>query len=266
MSKLGNILLLVAGLAASAAWSARAGLIAHYDFTDGLLTDNEVGASYTLNEVREGTPQIVVDPAGFAVFPGVDTVGSRTYLETPAFGTLGVGQFTVSFWWRTPDLVQGDFQGIFSNDDGGSTIPFSWQIDDNGDNLRVVSQSGVSISYPESNLSANTWYHTVLRKGGSLATTEFYVTPEGAGSVTLAGSQNTNPGGLNTFRLGINRADDSLFAMDLANVKIYNDASVNLNDLLAEGPGLVIVPEPHAAGLLALGLMILLRFRRNPNR
>ena len=241
-------------IAALSVGSASAGLIAHYDFTDGNLTDNEVGATYTLTQVTTGTG-IPINADGSAAFGGSTATG---YLETPAFGTTGVPLFTVSFWWKTSTLAQGNFQGLFTNDDGAAS--FSWQLDNSGADMRFISQGNTALTYPESNLSVDTWYHTVIRKNTAGANyTQVFITEEGAVSPTLVMNQNANPGGLNEFRLGTNRNTDSLFAMDMANVKIYNDNTENLTDLLNEGPQLV--PEPSSSALLALGGLSLV-FRR----
>lgn len=50
--------------------TAPAVLLAHYDFTDGDLTDNEVGASETLTLVTNGATGLSITPMGAAMFPG----------------------------------------------------------------------------------------------------------------------------------------------------------------------------------------------------
>lgn len=253
-----HVLFLVWGM-----FSAQASLIAHYDFGDGDLTDNEVGPTFTLTEIQEGTPQVTLDASGFASFPGTEGNGNRAWLETAAFGTVGQPNFTVSFWWRTDDLVQSDFQGLFSNDDA-SADSFSWQVDNHGSFMRLVAEQGVSLSYDESNLSPDTWYHTVVRKqtGAGANYTQWYMTAEGEAAPLLIGNSATNIGGLNMFRLGANRNTDRLFAFDMANVKIYNDSTVDLTTLLAEGPGVVTVPEPGVASFIWMGAALLILRRR----
>ncbi|MGB0775451.1 MAG: LamG-like jellyroll fold domain-containing protein, partial [Akkermansiaceae bacterium] len=235
---------------------AQAALIAHYDFADGNLLDDEQG-TYTLTEVTNGTANVSLDSGGYATFPGNDTT-NEAHLQVTGPG--GAGTFTVSLWVRTDDWTQGSFQGIFSNNSGGSGASFSWQLDSSGGNIRVRSSSGVSsIDYATSNLSSDTWYNFIVRKTG--AGTELWITEQGAGTaVKVAEDVDTAPGGLQNFRLGANRGDDSFFRMDMANVKIYDDASVSLNTLLAEGPQLV--PEPSSAALLGLGGLALILRRR----
>ena len=56
------------------ATAAQAALIAHYDFSDGELLDNEVGADYTLRPMKNEEPSLgtvrLNSVEGTAVFPG----------------------------------------------------------------------------------------------------------------------------------------------------------------------------------------------------
>ena len=236
------------------AFDTQANLIAHYDFTDGNLLDNEAGSSYTLSETGSG---VSLDPSGFASFPGDDTI--QSYLETPGAVPIG-SDFIVSFWWKTDSFEQGDFQGLFSSNT--ANVNYSWQFDSSGTDMRLVSNgssANPALSDPESNLAPDTWYHTVVRKW-SENNTDLYITQEGAVSPLLVGSQGRNPGGLNFFRLGVNRNTDSLFRFDMANVKIYDDSTQSrVSTLLAEGPGLI--PEPGTFALLAIGVGLLAAVR-----
>jgi len=238
-----------------------AALIAQYDFTDGDLTDNELGASYTLTHTTTGSGGVTINPNGSATFTGVEA--NKGYLETVAFGTTGVANFTVSFWFKASTFAQGNFQGLFSTN--SSAASFSSQLDSSGPNIRFVSAGNSTLTYADSNLSVDTWYHTVIRKetGAGANYTQVYITEEGAAGPTLVMNQNANPGGLNQFRFGVNRNSDSLFGMDMANVKIYNDATVNLTTLLTEGPSLTVIPEPTTSALMAVaGLGLLARRKR----
>ena len=122
-----------------------------------------------------------------------------------------------------------------------------------------MSSGNTTQTYPESNLAVDTWYHVAVRKDTSNSA-KVYITEEGAASVAQAMSPAANPGGLQRLRLGVNRNADSLFRMDMANVLIYDDASVDLDTLLAEGPQLV--PEASSLLLALLGAPLLLRRRR----
>ena len=100
-----------------AAAPLQAKLIAHYDFSDGDLLDNEVGAEFTLQQMKlaDASPMKVQlnRLEGTAVVPG----GGRQapWLETDGPGALE--NFTVSFWFRTDQPCQwADFAGLFSSD------------------------------------------------------------------------------------------------------------------------------------------------------
>jgi hypothetical protein len=105
----------------------------------------------------------------------------------------------------------------------------------------------------------DTWYHVVVRKDTSNSA-KVHITEEGAAPVNQVMSPAANPGGLQRLRLGVNRNAGSLFRMDMANVQIYDDASVDLDTLLAEGPQLV--PEASSLLLALLGAPLLLRRRK----
>lgn len=240
-----NVLIVLAALPAHAA------LLAHYDFTDGDLTDNEVGPSETLELVNQGTNLITTTPEGAALFPG-ETDADADYLQVER--GLGAPAFTVSLWFKTETVNQGGFQGLFSNNISSSS-GFSWQIDVNNGSLRFVSATAgfapiTNAEAGEPQIEAGVWHHVVARKtGGSAA--DLWFGSEDAPLQSL-GTGNLNPGGLQWFRLGVNRNSDSLYAMEMANVKIYDDVNVSLVDLNNEGPQLI--PEAST------GLLVLLSF------
>lgn len=238
-----------------------AALIAHYDFTDGNKLDNEVGPNYTLTETTTGTGGVALNPNGSVTFTGVEA--NKGYLETTAFGGTGVANYTVSFWFKASTFAQGNFQGLFSNNN--SSAAFSHQLDSSGANIRFVSNGNPTLTYADSNLSVDTWYNAIIRKqtGGGANYTQVYITEEGESAPLLVMNQNANPGGLSQFRFGANRNSDSLFGMDMANIKIYNDANVDLNTLLTEGPSLTVIPEPSSTALIAIAsLGLTLRRKR----
>ncbi|WP_346189793.1 LamG-like jellyroll fold domain-containing protein [Rubritalea halochordaticola] len=238
------------------ATTSQAALIAHYDFSDGDLLDNEVGGSYTLAQ-GSGTDLVSLNGDGSASFSGDDN--NPAWLET--VGPGGAANFTVSLWVKTDSWNQGSFQGLFANNSGGAGTLYSWQIDSNGGDIRVATQAdGAIFSTSSAGLNSSSWYNITLIKNG--ANTEFYLTEEGAGSATHIGTVAANPGGLQSFRLGINRNDDKLFTMDMANVKIFNSVE-NVDNLVLEGAMVSSVPEPTSTALVGLaGLGFILRRRR----
>jgi hypothetical protein len=249
-------------VALAIALPANAALLAHYDFTDGDLTDNEVGPAETLSLVNNGSNLITTTAEGAAVFPG-EAAGDRDYLEVER--GAGAGAFTVSIWFKTDTINQGGFQGIFSNNIANAVDNFSWQIDVNNGVLRFVSAttgfgSITNAEAGEPQIQTGVWNHVVARKtGGSAA--DFWLGTESTPLQSL-GTANLNPGGLQWFRLGVNRNSDSLYAMEMANVKIYDDVNVSLTALNNEGPQLLAIPEPSTVLLAALVLPAFLRRRR----
>ncbi|SHK04827.1 PEP-CTERM protein-sorting domain-containing protein [Rubritalea squalenifaciens DSM 18772] len=233
--------------------TSQAALVAHYDFADGNLLDNEVDGNYTLSEFFDGSGAVTTNPDGSALFPGNDGT-NEAYLET--LGPGGSPTFTVSLWIKTDDWTQGSFQGIFSNNIS-SAASFSWQLDSSGGDIRVAG-TGASTSTSAAALNTDSWYHFVVRKTST--DLELYITEQGAGTANLASSVAGSPGGLQYFRLGANRNTDSLFRMDMANVKIYTDDDVSIDSLLAEGPELI--PEPSTSLLFSLSSIALLLRRR----
>ena len=233
---------------------SQAALIAHYDFSDGdLLDDEEAGTSYTLTQIQDGATEVTLNGDNSANFPGFDSgTSNRAYLQ--ATGPGAATAFTISFWWKTADFdVVGntEFQGLFTNATA-STAPNSFQFDSHNADMRLVGSGGLSITYAESNLSTDTWYHTVIRRtSGNVA--QLYITQEGAGAVNLVGTDTGFTGDLSFFRLGSNRNTDRLFAFDMANVKIYNDDTESLAGLLAEGSG--VVPEPSTILLTSIAAL-----------
>ena len=93
----------------------QAKLIAHYDFADGELLDNEVGQAHTLQTMRGLQPSLspvsLNNLEGTAVFPGGGSLAP--WLE--AEGLAEVDAFTVSFWFRTDQVdQQHKTLGLFS--------------------------------------------------------------------------------------------------------------------------------------------------------
>ncbi|MEM7395535.1 MAG: hypothetical protein AAF492_24655, partial [Verrucomicrobiota bacterium] len=107
-------------------FTAEAALIAHYDFSDGDLLDNEVGPGPGL--INAG-PAPVMSGDGAAVFasePNLNATGDN-YLLSDNGADLNLTTFTVSFWFKTATVDQdGPFCGIFSSRSAADGA--SWQF------------------------------------------------------------------------------------------------------------------------------------------
>ena len=167
-----------------AAAPLQAKLIAHYDFSDGDLLDNEVGAEFTLQQMKlaDASPMKVQlnRLEGTAVFPG----GGRQapWLETDGPGALE--NFTVSFWFRTDQPCQwADFAGLFSSDtDAGEG---NWMVFSGrrlGGALNLLWKRPADA--PAEPHEPGVWQHVVVRQvGGEEPRIEMMITPfrRGAG-------------------------------------------------------------------------------------
>ncbi|MBT3191160.1 MAG: hypothetical protein HN341_01265, partial [Verrucomicrobia bacterium] len=214
---------------------ANAALIAHYDFSDGDLLDDEIGG-YSLTQT--GTVTANNDEIGSAHFDG----SGLNYLTATTMNYATDTSFTVSFWWRTDSLSQGEWNSLMSTYPSGAG---SWQIDDNGAaGFRLFGASDDSIVAAQSNLSAETWYHMALVSDISPSGTNvsLYLTRRDQSAVELVGSVSDKLFYLTDLRIGGNRNGDSTYDSDIAEVKVYSEAlgEAALNALLAEPPPLTI--------------------------
>jgi len=104
------------------AGTTEAALIAHYDFSDGELLDNEVGAEYTLrpmnNEGLSFSQVRLNSMEDTAIFPGGSS--QAPWVEVSEAGSLN--EFTVSFWFRTDSVSQGDMYSLFCSNSGSSRM------------------------------------------------------------------------------------------------------------------------------------------------
>jgi len=96
--------------------AADAALIVHYDFSDGDLLDNEVGAAYTLRQLKSdprSLAKVTLNTLeGTAVFAGGSDLNG--WLETVGPGALEA--FTLSFWFRTDQVSQGNrYTALFAS-------------------------------------------------------------------------------------------------------------------------------------------------------
>ncbi|NQY32899.1 MAG: hypothetical protein HRT56_06980 [Coraliomargarita sp.] len=222
----------------------QAGLVAHYDFADGDLLDNEVGQAHTLQPMRGLQPslsQVQLNALeGTAVFPGGETLAP--WLE--AQGLAEVGAFTVSFWFRTDRLDQEHkIVGLFSTaqstkaDVRGTWMVYSDHRLGGGLDLfeRRSGQSETGTIH-----APGVWQHVVVRQFSGSASQaprlEMTVTPlDGEPGDPLVVVKDF-PGRLDQFVLGINPQRNFAYQMEMANVKIFDDTGVSLSSLFGEGP------------------------------
>ena len=127
---------------------------------------------------------------------------------------------------------QGDFQGIFSNN-LSSTANISWQFENFGG---VYQFRSLNASVFTVGAATGDWDTIVIRKNG------------GHGDVWLNGVQVVStfgsiPGGLQNFRLGVNRNSNRLYPFEADCFQVYDTH---------EPPE--VIPEPSAALLIGLGL------------
>jgi hypothetical protein len=206
-------------------------------WTDGDLLDDEQMA-HRFNNVVNGTNDLHITDAGTLALPGEDGSSNQDYLETKGPG--GTPAWTVSFWFRTPQVDQGESQGLFSNNRKTDTN-FSWEVivHDGMLQLRSTNQEEPNpmLSNTGSNkpsLKPNTWHQVVVRKTGSGDVGELYLgTTDG---ISKVGTMTNNPGGLQMFRVGINRTSDVQYRAELANLAIFRNDSVSIEDLNKAGP------------------------------
>jgi len=220
----------------AACCSANAGLLADYTFENG-STESLTG-SYDFNTVGTGMSYDLDGAVAFARFPG--TEGSPSYLQVQGPG--GESQFTVSIWMRTSQANQGGYQGIFSTD--FNTSAYRWQFDvDNGTQRLVSGTSGFS-TITLGSVLLDEWQNIVIRKNLG-DTTDVFI------NGINVGHRDANVGGLHYFRLGTNRNTDNFFAMDVAEVSIWDTAE---DGAAIYAAGMRNIPEPTTLALLLGGV------------
>lgn len=224
------------------AW-ASAAKIAEYNFNGNL--NNGASALYSpLSQI--GAP---ADLSGLSY--NADGNNSNYLQVAPAVG--GAPTFTVSVWVWTDTANQGTFKGIFSNNNS-SGAPFSFQFDSHNGDFRMTSVGGGADIFGA--VIPNQWNNLVLTKS-----------PGDVGSIWYNGVQISadiggNPGGLQQFRIGINRNSDHSFAGLIDRVQIWNTVE-NVPAIFAAGPGLnATIPEPSVALLSIISAASLLLRRR----
>ncbi|MDF7826981.1 hypothetical protein P4B35_23355, partial [Pontiellaceae bacterium B12227] len=194
--------------------------VATYDFGDGNLTDDSSGNGNTLALTGNVTTNADAFSAHFD-----DSVPS--FLKS---STLNItSEYTVSFWWQTDTPSQGANDSLLSSTAGAG----DWQLESgvsgqirlNGDNGQITSPAPYL---------ANTWYHTVI--SATASNVAFYVTEANATTVNPIGTTSAIFS-LDDLRIGVDRAESSTYASDMAFVQVYTQALdvAALDSVLAAG-------------------------------
>ena len=218
----------------------QAGLIAHYDLSDGDLLDNEVGPAHALRAVQVDEAASVRLNAleGAAVFPGGRPV--TAYLQADGPGELEA--YTVSFWFRTErDFLGFPHLDLFAShtdiDPGkqGIVEPVRDALGNRIGQRRLPDWPGKRVH------AADVWQHVLLRRTSER--TEIYYTTLGDQLGEPVLDDTGIDASLDQFVLGFNRGKDSRHRVELANVKVFDDAGVSVEGLFAEGPGTETVEQ-----------------------
>ena len=221
--------------------AAQGALIAQYNF-DGNSLANSASASYSPLTVIGVPPDLsgnVYNSDG----------NNSNYLEVaPAVG--GAATYTVSVWVWTDVADQGGFKGIFANADSPSDNN-SWQMDSHNGVFRLVGKDSGADNFGA--VIPGVWNNLILTKEQPGDLGKLYLN-----GVLVNADIGANPGGLQEFRIGINRNSDNSFLGLIDNVQIWN----TLEDpaaIYAAGHG---IPEPATGALALLALGALARRRR----
>lgn len=223
-------------------------MIAHYDFSDGNLLDNEVGDSYALTKNGSG---VTLNGDGSAQ---IANGSGSNFLSATGIGDGVNSAFTISIWFRTDTPNPATHSSIASG-----AASSTWQLEnvqENGPRLN----SGTSIT-GSSLLIADTWYQAVVWTNGT--NSKLFMSEEG-GSLTQIGATSNAALGLTDLRLGVNRGGNHNWEGDYANIQVYDEALSNtsITTILDAGSGVAAVPEPSASALLGLGSLALILRRK----
>ena len=199
--------------------------IAHYNFQDGDLYDDERG-NYPLTEYD--TTKSPGD-GGISLQDGYAKLTGLGYLESSGPATTSSG-FTVSYWWRCADLAaEGNFEGpSFATDTGGQD---DCQLTVLGSNLDFRDTAMV-FTTAKSNYPDGTWYHTVIRSEAGSNKVTVWISTEG-GTLNLVANDVSGHEAdlaLKSFTFGTNRNKDGFGTYDLGEARIW-DVAVDLSTI-----------------------------------
>jgi|GEM_PF-70545 len=209
--------------------SVQGGLVAHYDFGDGVPLDNRVPGGKAL--AKKGPVRL---GDGTAVFTAASKPAGANYLVADS---ADLKTFTVSFWMKTAEVSQsGSYQGLFSSHTTGTETSWQFQSDaTKGGRLAIRSGKGAGqvSTYVEGAHQADTWYNVVLSSADGSALT-LTVSAEGGSVGDFATLSHRKAVELAEVVLGANRAKNQTYGMQLANVQVY-DSVVATARLFAAG-------------------------------
>ena len=245
-----RLLLLILFSLSFASHCLLADLIAHYDFSDGDLLDNEVGgANYHLKAMR--STERSMSQVGLNTLDGTAVFGGGTqlnaWLESEGPGALE--DFTVSFWFRTDQVNQGHrYSSLFASNRNPEwsqvTNPagkLDWGLYSNRDEagaleIQVFESMGLHSDHV---FEPNEWQHVVVRKQGrgESARTELYLHALGESFLKPLAVRDAYDMGLEKIILGVNRSGAYGYRMEMANVKIFDDVAIDPVELFTTGPG-----------------------------
>lgn len=244
--------------------SVQAALIAHYTFDeDGTAT---VGSNATLGvNASISTTTTAVGAGSLALVPGgtPDTSGDDGAVSGNSF-TWTSDTRSVAFWMQASGTQDTNATMISLGSGTGAGNRFDVRL--LGGNLRLEVQSGgVTTTVP---VGDGSWYHVTiaLTDPATVASTQYFVHDSSAALVasgSFTGSTTAIATGTGPLRMGDSYQDNTRdFSGFLDDVRLYDNA-LNVTDAQALAQMWSPVPEPSAALLGGLGLLALLRRRRD---
>ncbi len=257
---------LLTALVCLACGSANAALIAHYTFNGTLADSGTSGGTATLG--KNGSLSSTVSAVGSGSLElrnniGTDTSGLDGAVSGNNFA-LGTGARTVAFWMKAEGTLDTSATMIALGDSG--TNGGRYDIALSGGNLRLEVQGGGTTTSVA--LGGGNWFHVTVATalGGTVASSQYYV-HNTDGTLNASGAFGGSSTAVNTrnnrLRMGDSIQDTSRdFFGYLDDIRLYDSVLTQ-----SEAQGLAAmwspVPEPTAALLGALGMLTLLRRRRN---